>query len=89
MRPRYTKKMLQWWEGRTPDQLPEYVKTDSFNDFEHTVWVGKINEECFYYWSGTDFLGLSFRKGGGLLPEYFLPATEQEYKDFKEREGKK
>ena len=64
---------MQWWEGRKPEDMPEYVWYKDKGVFKVDVWDFKYEEAMIF--KG----GLISTVSIGLL----TPATEQEYLDSK------
>jgi len=62
-------KPLQWWEDRRPEDMPEYVKNEIFQDI-----VKKVDS----WYSKEDHYGFMTNVGFCLTKGY-EPATEQEY----------
>lgn len=70
-------KLLEWWEERTVDMMPKYLKT---------TYDGGINEVHRYdFETNTIYVIYPEGKCQYSLNAYLsarVPATEQEYKDF-------
>lgn len=64
---------MQWWEGRKPEDMPEYVWYKDKGVFKVDVWDFKYEEAMIF--NGDLISTVSI----GLL----TPATEQEYFDSK------
>lgn len=68
-------KPLQWWEHRKPEDMPEYVNTNSFAYGIKKVERWEMEDECpKAVCDGEKF---------GCIIWELTPATEQEYLDYK------
>lgn len=64
---------LQWWEDRQESEMPEYVKYCG-TILKVKKWTKNIEGEPSFTWEGEKM---------GLYAYSTLPATEEEYKQFK------
>lgn len=85
---------MPWWEGRKPEDMPEYVTVNLLGSLQwmaneiKTGAVYKLDADFKYNYYKGHYLGIQYNNGGGTLGEYLLPATEQEYLDYqKQKEG--
>lgn len=84
-------KPLSWWEERTPEEMPEYVKVVSTGEVDKVTNYFIEGKFAVYYTGAT-----TKTKRFGKQPEPFNlravePATQQEYQDYltqKEINGK-
>lgn len=69
---------LEWWQEIKPEDMPEYVKQHPTNRIGSNAkfFVIKV-----YEWS-DDGTRIIFKEGGGLLVDYIIPATENEYLQY-------
>lgn len=70
---------LSWWEHRTIEQMPKYVKIDKSNhQTEVPEWVMQPDyyPHAPYLWDDPEYPETQYSA------MFFLPATEQEYKDY-------
>lgn len=78
-------KLLQWWEKRSIEDMPEYgvVVAESING---NYWKGNVVKfGKDHFWNSNEF-GLDkngfVQSYGGIYIYVFNPATEQEYTDY-------
>ena len=74
-------KKLEWWEYRTEEEMPKYVKIQ--NDTE----IVKIEKWDMKTMFGIEKINGTLREGCDLLlwknkPEQYQPATEEEYNSY-------
>jgi hypothetical protein len=85
---------MPWWEGRKPEDMPEYVTVNLLGSLQwmaneiKTGAVYKLDADFKYSYYKGHYLGIQYNNGGGALGEYLLPASEQEYNEYKnQKEG--
>ena len=64
---------LEWWEMRTEDDMPKYVK------IIHTGNIVKVVDN--FVGTNKNMFGIA-NSNGSVLYEYATPSTEQEYLDY-------
>jgi len=73
-------KKLNWWDKRNIEDMPTYIKSESQvvkPKWEMEEWRGKK------YWRAYDLEAAKYNMSLSFKLDYFEPATEQEYLEFK------
>lgn len=75
--------LMKWWEGRTPNELPEYVRWD------YKPMVDQIRMKDFIREAeGWVQAGHGVKTEGQITAtKYWLPAAEQEYRQSRSPHG--
>lgn len=74
-------KKLEWWEGRKPEDMPEYVKWDYQKGIDNTEMKGFVSRATRW----IDGHQVVTESGTITSSSCWLPATEAEYLTYKNK----
>lgn len=74
-------KKLEWWEFRTEEEMPEYVRGE-YSDANEVIKVKKHFSRVQHNYVGVSENHFAMYNGSERY-EHFLPATETEYNEYK------
>lgn len=72
---------LEWWEHRSPEEMPEYLKSDPIDkNWMENIVVEKIDE---FYGDKNEYVSLVDRdESMQYCTSWYIPATLEEYTNY-------